>query len=169
MTGFAIGPFGSLFEAGSGARKSRQESLMLRNTSTLRKITFSAIAAIALGAATLSTPVLARGGGGGGGGHGGGGGGHMGGGFGGGHMGGGFGGGHFGGGGMGHFGGGFASGIGGGHFAGSRGALRSGHVGRVGQGNRRVRFGRGYSGYDDGYGYDDCYSPWSTGWQPYCY
>jgi hypothetical protein len=175
MTGFAIGPFGPLFEAGSGARKSRQESSM-RNTSKLRKIAFSAIAAIALGSAALSTPVLARGGGGGGGGHGGGGGGgHMGGGFGGGHMGGGFGGGHmggghFGGGGIGHFGGGFARGVGGGHFAGAHGALRSGvHVGRAGHGNRRVRFGRGFSGYDDGFGYGDCYSPLSWEWQPYCY
>jgi len=68
-------------------------------------------------------------------------------------------------------GGGFARGVGGGHFAGSHGAFRSGvHVGRVGHGQRRVRFGRGlgFYGYDDGYGYDDCYSPWSTGWQPYC-
>src|SRR4030088_532592 len=92
--------------------KSRQESSM-RNTSKLRKIAFSAIAAIALGSATLSTPVLARGGGGGGGNMGGGfgGGGHMGGGFGGGHMGGGFGGGHMGGGfGGGHMGGGFGGG-----------------------------------------------------------
>src|SRR4030088_1266992 len=94
--------------------KSRQESSM-RNTSKLRKIAFSAIAAIALGSATLSTPVLARGGGGGGGGGGhggGGGGGHMGGGFGGGHMG-GFGGGHIGGVGGGHIGG-----FGGGHIGG---------------------------------------------------
>jgi hypothetical protein len=31
-----------------------------------------------------------------------------------------------------------------------------------------VRFGRGLGFFDDGFGYDDCYSPWATQWYPYC-
>jgi len=146
-----------------------------------KNIALCAIAAIAIGSAALSTPVLARGGGGGG--HGGGFGGGHGGGFGG-HIGGGFGG-HFGGGGIGHFGGGMAHFGGIGHVAGrpighvgvvghrvtgSRlgeiHAFGDRHVGRDRLGHRRVRLGRGFWGGD--YGYDTCYSPWSAEWNPYC-
>jgi hypothetical protein len=55
--------------------------------------------------------------------------------------------------------------------------VRVGHAGRhvVGHhvahqhfAHRRVRFGRGLGCFDDGFGYDDCYSPWATQWYPYC-
>jgi hypothetical protein len=91
----------------------------------MRKVVFSAIAAIAIGIAATSAPALARGAGGGGGGHFGGGGGHFGG-----------GGGHFGGGGIGHFGGGGFGGGGIGHFGGGGighfGGLGMGHIGGAG-------------------------------------
>jgi hypothetical protein len=130
------------------------------------------VAAVALGAASISSDALARGGGGGGGGgHGGGGGGghggggfggggHMGGGFGGGgHMGGGFGGGHIGGGG---FGGAHIGGLGGthiGHIGGGAGAFAADHnhmgTGGVRVGHQRHAFGRRHDrGFYD-YGYDN--------------
>jgi hypothetical protein len=31
-----------------------------------------------------------------------------------------------------------------------------------------VHFGRGLGFFNDGFGYDDCYSPWQTQWYPYC-
>ena len=126
------------------------------------------VAAVALGATSISTDALARGGGGGGGGggHGGGGGGgggghrgggggfggggHMGGGFGGGHVGGGFGGAHIGGGLAGMGGGAFAAGHAGGGMRGSRPDFR-GHV--AGDLQRHARRGHPGGYYD--YGYDD--------------
>jgi hypothetical protein len=139
----------------------------------LRHVVLSTLAVIALGAATVSTPALARGGGGGG---------HVGGfGGGGGHVG-GFGGGHFGGGGMAHVGGGVGRAFGGGNFAGPSvggvGPLGSGaartqfgglhrHVGHV----RRFGFGDGAydSGFaDDGNGFDACGWPWRRDWRLYC-
>src|SRR4030081_3199956 len=88
--------------------------------SVMKRIMLFSLIAIAV--ASLSQPMLARGGGGGGGfgggGHGGGGGHFGGGGFGGGHFGGGFGGGHF----------------GGGHFGGVRGGGFRGAPGLYGRG-----------------------------------
>jgi hypothetical protein len=137
----------------------------------LRHVVLSAIAVIALGAATVSTPALARGGGGGGG--------HAGGfGGGGGHVG-GFGGGHFGGGGMARFGGGFGRAFGGGNFAGPRvggmrplgpGAGRT-HVSGLHHRFRhgpRFGFADGFGFADDAYGFDACGWPWRPEWQLYC-
>jgi hypothetical protein len=128
----------------------------------LRHVVLSTIAIIALGAATVSTPALARGGGGG----------HMGG-FGGGHAG-GFGGGHFGAGGMAHFGGGAgrAAGFVGGNFAGPRvggmrplasGAGRT-HVSGL---HHHFRHGRGLGFVDGSSGFDACDWPWRAQWL-YC-
>src|SRR5260370_6047126 len=129
----------------------------------LRHVVLSTIAVIALGAATVSTPALARGGGGGG------------------HVS-GFGGGHFGGGGMARFGGGLGRAFGGGNFAGppvggtrplGSGAARThtsglhrhfGHVPRFGFGDGAYGFGFA----DDAYGFDACGWPGRPEWRLYC-
>jgi hypothetical protein len=151
------------------------------------------VAAVALGAASMTSDALARGGGGGhgggggggGGGHGGGGGGgHGGGGFGGGggHMGGGFagGGGHMGGGfagGGGHMGGGFAGGgghmgggFGGAHIGGGTGAFAADHsqMGSGHHGDPNGGFRAGHQRHASGRHHEGSYGYYDYGYDNSC-